>query len=874
VNNPMASVKRIWRRLLFYLRRDRFDRELEEEMRFHQAMRAEENRGRGLSEGESKYAARRQFGNQTLLLEGSRDMWAFRWIEIVFQDLRFGARMMSKNKGFTAVATLTLALGVGANTAIFSVINAVLLRPLPYRDPGRLAMLWSENSRHGLQEGRVSLLNFADWKGRSRSFEDMTCFVGQTFLLGSVDGPPERMRSAKVSANFFPLLGVDPILGRVFSAEEEKRGESVVVLSYQLWQRQFGGSRNVVGSGLVMDGRKLRVIGVMPSSFQYPFSDTQVWELMTAHPYWAARDLASPRSSSIWYALGRIRSEVSWEQAQSEMSGVAHQLEAEYPENRDLPEIRVTPLYTQTTGSARLPLAMLFGSVSLLLLIACINVANLLLARGSARAREFAVRRALGASRGRLAGQLLTESLALSIGGGALGLALADASLKALITFGPREIPRLAESRIDSRVLLFTLALSLFAAVVCGLWPAMRNDTASAGSRQWTTVAARNGRDILLVIEFSIALILLAGAGLLARSLMRLQSVDPGFRPEKLLSMRIDLHVGKNAQQDVAYFREAIEHVKALPGVQSAAAISGFLRSDPEEAVEVEGRPPQQPGPCDDVIAGKFFETAGIPIMRGRGFTDQDGRDSPPVAIINTAMAQTYWPGEEPIGRRFRFPNRRSSQWITVVGLSGDMRRQGLEKQAAPQVFRPHAQSPDNMLDLIVRTSVAPQTVAAAVRSEIQSMDKSVARFDVTTVEGQLGGQLAERRFQASLIGLFALASLILSAIGIYGLMHYYVAQRTNEIGVRMALGARQGSVIALILRQGLKLAGAGVTFGIIGAFGFTRLLSRLLFETRSTDPLTFVTAPLILLGVAAIACLIPARRATKVDPMIALRHD
>jgi len=620
-----------------------------------------------------------------------------------------------------------------------------------------------------------------------------------------------------------------------------------------------------------MDGRKSRIVGIMPQSFQYPFADTQVWEPITAHPYWAARDRASPRSSSIWYALARMRRGVAWSEAQSEMSEIARQLAAAHPESHNLPDVRVVPLHQQTTGRVERPLAVLFGSVFLMLLIACINVANLLLARGSAREREFSVRRALGAGRSTLAAQLLTESLVLSAVGGALGLALAAAALQAIVVFGPREIPRLSESRIDPQVLLFTLLVCLFAAVLSGLWPAMRPGAALSPSRQWTTVAHRGVRNVLVVAEFSIALVLLAGAGLMLRSLVRLASVDPGFRPEKLLVMRIDLHVGKTADQQITYFRDAIERLAGLPGVKSAAAISGFLRSDPEESVVLEGRAPQQPGPCEDGIAGPYFETAGIPLMKGRHFSEEDRRGSPPVAIVNENAARTYWPGEDPIGKRFHFPGQ---PWIAVVGVAGDMHRQGLEKQVAPQVFLPHAQAPDDMLDVIVRTSADPLTMASAVRSEIQSMDQSVAKFDVTTVERQLGDQTSERRFQTSLIGLFSLVALLLSAIGIYGLMHYFVAQRTNEIGVRMALGARSGDVLALVLRQGLKLAAFGVAAGVLGAWGVTRLLSTLLFGVTPTDPLTFAMTPAFLLAVAAMACWIPARRAAHIDPMLALRQE
>jgi predicted permease len=848
--------------------------DLNDEIQSHLAHQADDLQENDEERNDAEGAARRAFGNVGLLQEAfyRRGRWLLG--DQLSHDFRHAFRLFWRWPGFSAVVVLTLALGIGANTAIFSVINAVLLRPLPYKEPGRLAMLWSEDSAHSIQEGRVSLPNFADWKTRSRTFEDMTPFIAQTFLLGSKDGPPERMRSTRVSADFFPLLGVEPILGRLFSLDEEKRGESVVVLSYGLWQRRFGGSTQVLGSDLIMDARKSRVIGVMPASFQYPFGDTQVWEPMTAHSYWAARDRTSPRSFSVWYVLGRIRRGIKWQEAQSELSVIGRQLQSEHPESKNLPEIRVVPIYTQTTGRVRLSLIVLFGSVVLMLLIACTNVANLLLARGSAREREFSVRRALGAGSTALAAQLLIESLVLSVAGGALGLALAYAALKALVAFGPRDIPRLEEAHIDPHVLLFTLLVSLFAATASALWPAMRTGTTLARSRHWNTVADRSIRNLLVVAEFSVALILVAGAGLMLRSFVLLQSVNLGFHPEKLLIMRIDLHIGKTADQQVAYFRDAIERAQSVHGVRSAAAVTDLLRSDPEDSVEIEGRPPQQNAPCDDGIAGSFFETAGIPLLRGRFFSDEDRRDSPAVAIVNETMARLYWPNEDPIQKRFRFPSQQPSPWITVVGVTGDMHRHGLENQVAPQIFRPHAQETDDMLDVIVRTTSDPQSVAASVQSAIQSLDKSVARFRVTTVDQQLGEQTAARRFQTSLLGLFSLAALLLSAIGIYGLMHFFVAQRTNEIGVRMALGARQVNVLALVFRQGLTLASAGIVMGVLGALALTRLLSTLLYSVTPTDPVTFTTAPAILLFVAALACLIPALRASRIDPMLALRHD
>ncbi|HUO32491.1 MAG TPA: ABC transporter permease, partial [Bryobacteraceae bacterium] len=697
---------------MIFRRRRRTPRDLADEIASHLAHEADELQEHGRGGTDFEGMARRSFGNVTSVEEAiyERRRWLF-W-DHLSRDVRQAARLIWRRPAFSLVVIAILAVGLGANTAVFSVVDAVLLRPLPYRDAGRLAMLWQEDAAHELHEGHVSLLNFSDWKSRARTFADMTLFGPQTFLLGNNSGPPERMRSARVQANFFPLLGVNPILGRVFSKAEEKRGEPVVVLSYRLWQSRFGGSPQALGADLQMDRRPHRIIGVMPASFQYPFADTQVWELMTAHPYWAARDRNSSRSNSAWFALARLRSGATWPEAQAEMRGIARQLANEHPEDRAMPEIRVVPLYAQTTAAAQLPLAVLSAAVFLMLLIACINVANLMFANGSAREREFSVRRALGASRARVAAQLLTESLLLSLAATPFGLALSIAATKAMIAFGPREIPRLAEARVDFRVLLFALALCVLTTLAAGLWPALETSTTSARSRQWRTAANRRVRNFLVIGEFSIALVLVAAAGLMIRSFLRLESVNPGFRPDKLLIMRVDLHVGRTAAQYAEYFREAIARAQSLPGVRSAGAISGFLRSDPEDAVEIEGRPPQRPGPCDDLIEGAYFATAGIPLERGRLFTDQDRAGSLPVAIINAAMARAYWPGEDPIGKRFRFSSHPWHPWLTVVGVTGDMRRQGLEKEAVPQEFRPNAQEAEDMLDIIVRTSVDPAAIA------------------------------------------------------------------------------------------------------------------------------------------------------------------
>jgi predicted permease len=815
-------------------------------------------------------AAQRTFGNVATVQEQwyESDRWML--FEHLGRELRHGVRQIKRRPGFSLFVILTLAIGMGANSTIFSVVEAVLLRPLPYWDPGRLAMLFSGDPARELHEGRVSLLNFADWKARSHSFESMTAYIGQTFMLQTGDAP-ERMRSARVSADFWPLLGVKPLLGRVFTAEEEYRGDRLAVLSYALWQQQFGGSKEALGRNLLMDDRTYTVIGVMPPGFRFPFADAKVWEPVTAHPYWT-RARKAPRSDSPWLVLGRLKHGVAWWRAQQEMNDIARNLRAQFP-GVDMPvTIPVVPLDIQTTGKFRFSLWLLLGSVFLILLIACINVSGLLLAGGSARQREFALRRALGAGRFRIAAQVVTETLVLAACGGLVGLLLAVLGCAAVQAFGPGDIPRLGETRVDWSVVLFTAGISVFTALAASLWPALQSGRTRVASREWTPVSARHTGDLLVAGQFALALVLMISATLLVRSFLRLRAVDAGFRPDHLLSMRIDLHVGKTDDQQAAYFEAAMRRADAIPGVLSAGAITGFLRTDPEDSVQLEGHPPQHPGPCEDWIAGQFFQTAGVPLRKGRLFSDRDRRGAPPVAVINESMARAYWPGEDPIGKRFRF--RESTPWITVVGVTGDMRRQGIDQQAAPQVFLPHRQGSQDMMDVIVRTAVEPAAIAHTVQGEVQAVDKSVARFRIATVTQELEDQTGERRFDTSLVSGFALVALLLSAIGIYVLLHYMVVQRTNEIGVRMALGATPGAVAALLVRHGLTLTIIGAGIGLVGAWSVSRLLSKLLYGVAPTDPETFGISLLLLILVAGLACWIPARRAAHIDPVKALRLD
>ncbi|HZQ51089.1 MAG TPA: ABC transporter permease [Bryobacteraceae bacterium] len=844
--------------------------DLREEIASHLAHQVDELRDRGRC-ADPEAAARRAFGNITAFEEASYERRHWMWLDHLVLDLRQAVHQLKKRPGFSVMVVLTLALGIGANSAIFSVIRAVLLRPLPYKDPGRLAMLFADDPARELHEGRTSLLNFADWKKENRSFEDMTVFTPQTFLLGT-EGAPERMRAARVPANFWPVLGVQPILGRVFTADEEKRAERVVVLSYGLWQRQFGGLKEAIGASLVMDGRNYRVIGVMPPEFRFPFPDTSVWEPITAHPYWATRDLKAPRSNAGWLVLGRLKPGVTWAQAREDLNAITSRLRAEYPAG-ELPERAfVVPLKLVSTRQYQLSLWLLFGSVLVMLLIGCVNIAGLLLARGIAREREFALRQALGAKRTRIAAQLVTETLTLASCGGLVGLLLAGGITQLISAYGPAGIPRLSETQIDWQVVLFTAGVTICTALFASLWPVLHSTNRQLGSRPFTSVSTHRTRNFLVIAQFALALLLMTTAGLLIHSFLRVRATELGFRPDHLLVMRIDLHVGKTVEQQASYFEQAIERAESLPGVRSAAAISGFLRTDPEDSVQIEGHPLQHPGPCEDLITGRYFQTAGVRLLRGRSFSSRDRRGSLPVAIVNEAMARAYWPNGDPIGKRFRF--KASDPWLTVVGVAGDMRRQGMERPIAPQVFLPHRQGEDNMMDVIVRTTGDPAKAAALVRGAIQALDKSVAKFKVSTVDEELAQETSERRFNTFLVGSFAFAALFLSAIGIYGLLHQLVVQRTSEIAVRMALGARPNAVQALVLRQGLALALVGALLGLTVALFAARFVSKLLYEVAPTDPIALGGSVLLLLAVAGIACWMPSVRAARIDPMRVLRQE
>jgi putative ABC transport system permease protein len=882
-------------RLHSLLRKSNVERELDEELRHHLEQQTEQNIRLGMSPEEARYAARKAFGGMEQAKEKSRDARGVRRLEDTWRDLCYGARMLRRNPGFTTVAILSLALGIGANTAIFSVLYAVLLRPLPYRDSNHLVTIFSR----GMDDPKepFSLDDFAILKSQSQSFEAMTVFYKNTgFSRVNLTGQeePEVVQGGFVSADFFPLLGIAPQMGRFFTPEEETQRNRVVILSQGLWNRRFGGAPGVIGRMLRIDGADFQVIGVMPATFQLPARDTQFWAPITTNRHWLDRPVRDNTHARGFYArwnvIARLKSDVSLQQAQAEMNILAKRLEEIDPDLNKGHGVNALPLRVELNGNTSLALFMLLAAASFVLLIACGNVANLILARGISREREMAIRTALGAGRVRLIRQLFTESLMLSMLSGCLGVYLAAVGVPALIALAPPDIPRLEESGLDSMVLAFTLGISLLAAIICSLVPAWKisridpgKSLKPGGGRQSGAIAFGRARSLMVIAEFALSVILLAGAGLLIRSLLTVQGVGPGFEPEHALTMRITLPANMQAMRKSAFLDSVVERVRALPGVEAAGAIDGLFQLGAASNLglrSVEGRivePREQWTALTwKTVSGEYLQAMGAPLLRGRFFSDEDGPNSPLVAIINESMARRYWPNEDPIGKRFKGQDKRghNDDWLTVIGLVGDMRSHGLEHQPTPYVFEWSKQSGAIPSDLVVRITGATPQFAPTLRSAVRSLDQTTILSKVTTMEEQLSEQMAPRRFQTSLLALFSIIALALASVGVYGVMRYMVVQRTHEIGIRMALGAGVRDVLRLIIGEGVKLALVGALIGLGGAWALTRSLKSLLFGVSPTDPITFIVIILLLALVVILACWIPAWRATKVDPLVALRCD
>ena len=808
-------------------------------------------------------------------------------MENLLKDIRYGVRGLWKRPGFTVVAVLTLALGIGANTAIFSVVNAVLLRPLQFRDPEQLVMIWEDAAFIGFPRNTPAPANYVDWKNQSQSFADVAATHELTYNLTG-DGEPERVAAYGVTANFFPLFGVSPALGRGFTPEDDRPGaHKVAVLSHGLWQARYAGDSQIINRDIQLDGEKYTVVGVMPAGFQFFESDVRLWTPLALD----AEDLAS-RNNHYLKVVARMKPGVTVAQAQADMSAVMTRIAKDHPDetfNGKLGAI-VMPLGEQLTGDVRGSLFVLLVAVAFVLLIACANVAGLLLARAVGRRREIALRVALGASRTRVVRQLLTESLLLSAAAGILGSILAYFSFAFLQKLIPEQMALMTSLNLDLRILVFTLALSLVTGIIFGLVPALQsakvdlNNALKQGTRVTSTGRLRSA---LIVFEVALSIVLLVGAGLLIQTLFQLFNQYAVLRPEQVLTMRtvLPLTKYKDVSQRNAFYQQVLGRVEHLPGVTSA----GYTTSLPlvwkggTSGFFPEGTKDPIPGMAYDAnhrqVSANYLQAMNIPLRQGRYFTDHDNENSMPVAIINETMARQYWPGQNAVGSRFKLGDPSEDiPWVQVVGVVADVRQMGLDEPVKAEMYFPYQQQKEYNFyaprDLAIRTNGNTSNLVSSVRQIVREVDPDQPISNIATMSDLLGVEAAPRRMGMIMLAAFAGLALLLASLGIYGVLAYFVNQHTNEIGVRMALGASQQNILGLVLRKGMGLTLLGVGIGLAVSFALTRLMSSLLFGVKASDPLTFIAVPVLLAAVALVACLIPARKATKVDPIVALRYE
>ncbi len=813
-------------------------------------------------------------------------------MQTLWHDLRYGFRLLLRKPGFTIVAILALALGIGANTAIFSVVNAILLRPLPYPEPERLVQLNHNYPQINLKAS-VSAFGYTIYKEQAKAFEQITAVSGSSLNLTD-GGEPEQLQAMTVTASFFPLFGADAARGRVILPEEEQDGRNrVAVLSDALWVRRFGGDPNIVNKNITLNGENYLVIGVMPAQFQFGREFGRMSDLWVPLTFTPDQLQANRLTNEYLSVFGRVRAGLTVQQAQAEIDVLADNVRKQYAPtmSREQWNLLLQPLNELVVGDVRFALWVLLGAVGLVLLIACANVANLTLARAADRQREIAVRAALGAGRARVIQQLLTESVLLAVIGGVLGLGLAAWGVSLLSGLTQIQIPRSHEIGLDWRVLLFTLGVSVITGILFGLVPAWQvsggnvYDTLKDGGRSGQGGARGRLRSALIVAEMALALMLLVGAGLLMRSFWQLQQVSPGFQPQGVLSLMVSLpgQKYKEPPQRVNFFDQLLPQLKALPGVQSVGACLTIPMSgnNSSGSFQIEGRqiPQGQSSPHGDrwQTAGDYFETLKIPLVRGRYFNAQDTANSLGVAIIDETMARKYWPNEDPLGKRITFERdeQGNPRWREIVGLVGHVKHRNLEGESRVQYYLPYVQRPtQTSMFLVLRTGGDPNSIAGAVRNTVRNLDKELPVFRVTTMEQLVADSMATRRFTLWLLGIFAVTALLLAAVGLYGVLAYSVSQRSHEIGIRMALGAQRDDVLKMIVGQGMKLVLLGTCIGLVGAFALMRLMASLLFGVSAADAITYIVIASLLAGVALLACWIPARRATKVDPMIALRYE
>ncbi len=809
-------------------------------------------------------------------------------MQTLWQDVRYGLRLLVKNPAFSLIAIVTLALGIGANTAIFSVVNSLLWQSLPYKDAERLVWIWETNAQNEVFEETASPPNYFDWKTANQSFEAMGA-LSRTAGIFTGQGEPERVTGAAVTDGFFAVLQAQPLLGRTFSVEEDKPGaEPVILISEGLWRRRFGADAAIIGKSVTLNGTPTTIIGVMGADFLNPRpGDRQAVEFW--RPFRLNYSQINRRTDYLG-VIARLKPSVTLAQAQAELQMIARNLEQQYPATNSGWSARVLSLHQRFFGDVSTALIFLMCAVGFLLLIACANVANLLLVKATVRRKEIALRAALGASRGRMLRQLMTESVILSLFGGGIGLLIAYWGVGAIIAVIPSNLPRLDAIHLDTRALFFTLAAALLTGLLFGLLPALQasrlnlNNVLKEGGRDSAAGASSNRlRNIFTVAEVALALILLVCAGLMVRSFINLQKVDPGFDASRVLTMQVQLSSTKYKEDaQLANFSEQLlERVTTLPGIEAAGLMSDMPLSGGGSYLSfaIEGQPFNPNAPTQDAMvhaaSSDYFKTIGLPLKRGRLFAAQDHQTAPPVIVINETMARRYWGDEDPLGKRINFGDGNGQPtWLTIVGIVGDVHQEALHQDPYPETYAPIVQQPSWVFSVVVRTAADAATVAGSVREQVKQLDSDLPVFNVRAMETLLADAIARPRFNTLLITIFAALALLLAAVGIYGVMSYSVTQRQHEIGVRMALGAKATDILKMVIGQGLKLVLIGIGIGLAGVLVLTRWLESLLFGVTTTDLLTMVAVPLILAGVALAACFVPARRATRVDPMVALRYE
>ncbi|HKV34487.1 MAG TPA: ABC transporter permease [Pyrinomonadaceae bacterium] len=879
-------------RLRALRQRDTVIDDIDREMRSHLDLQTEANIKAGMSPSEARQQALRSFGKVERAVDAAYDVKGGGVFETLLQDVRYGARMLTKHKAFTVVAVITLALGIGANTAIFSVVNELLLRPLVYRDAERIVMLW-EVSPEGRRQNTTSRANFRAWRDQSSSFTQLAAFTDQRFNLTG-NGEPEELSVQMATPEIFKVLGVDPLLGRTFLAEDDGAGKTpVAVLSYALWQRRFGGQPSVVGQPITLNGETFTIIGVMPASFQFHIKHrsgtgrpAELWTILPMPIGPGANDRG--RFLSV---VARLKDGVAVEQAGAELRTIEARLSDEVPQFNKNYSAEVLPLREQFFGSVRRPLWLMLGAVGFVLLIACANVANLLLSLATSREKEIALRAALGARRGRIVRQLLTESLLLALLGSALGLGFAWLGIKALVAISPRDLISLQSVGLNVSVLLWTLGVSLLTGIIFGLAPALHisrlnlNDSLKEGGKSESAQAggSRRLRSALVVSEIALAVVLLASAGLLIKSFVRLQQVDRGFNTDNILTMVVRLPDASYSKdpQIVNFFVQAMEQIRSLPGVRSAGVINflplyGGLGSATGFKIEGRPEPPPGQGPSTDVrvVDAGYFETMGIPLLRGRNFSNLELREPRRVILINEALARKHFANEDPIGKRLDVAMFENPIWCEVIGVVGNVRYDSLIDESPPAVYFAHPDLAYSFMTLVIRTDGDPASIAPSVQREIRQLDPNQPVSDVRTMDQVMSEWVSRSRFNTLLLGLFAALATLLSAVGIFGVMNYSVALRTRELGLRLAVGAQPRQVLLLVLKQGLLLTVFGVVVGLAASLALTRLLSGLLFGVEAFDLSTFTTISILLTLVSLLACYLPARRAMRIDPLRALRYE